>query len=186
MGGERERRRDRGTERRRDTLSLRLSVPPSLRLFVRPQLRKPEIKHLDQTVFARHDVFRLNVAMSDSGLVRGLERGGHLRGYPQRLGQTDPPPQALAQCLSLDVLGDDEAPSLALARFLDRDAVRLVERRGRARFLSDAPHALRLTRELGWQQLDRRLAAQSRVAREPDFAHPAATQRRQDLISAYL
>src|SRR5215510_10147582 len=92
----------------------------------------------------------------------------------------------MAHCFPFDELGHNEAPPLDFADFIDSDDVRMVERRGRARFLLEAPHTFGVARELGGQQLDRNLAAQSSIVREPDFAHPAATQWRQDSISAYL
>src|SRR5262245_56597885 len=96
----------------------------------------------------------------------------------------------LAQCLALDVLGDDVASVSILYRsfadFVDRNDVRMVERRGRARFLLEAPHPPGVGGELGWQQLDRHLAPQSRVEREMDLAHAPASERRQNLVSADL
>src|SRR5262245_10336848 len=120
-------RRDGGTEGRRDwvslylsiPLSLRLSVPPSFSLSVYPELRQSEVKHLHQPVFAGHNVLWFDVAMSDSGVVRRLQRGGYLRGDFQRLAQPDAQLRRfhypLAQCFSLDVLGHDEAPVINLS-----------------------------------------------------------------------
>src|SRR5262245_32605348 len=61
------------------------------RLLRAAELREPEVEHLHQPVVARHDVLRLDVTVSDPGLVRGCERGCRLRRYFQRLAQPDPP-----------------------------------------------------------------------------------------------
>jgi hypothetical protein len=71
---------------------------------------------------------------------------------------------------------------LDLADLVNDDDVRMVERRGRARLLLKAAHALSVACELLRQQLDGHPAAQPRVAGQIDFAHPAATQTRENLI----
>src|SRR5262245_56680939 len=101
--------------------------------------------------------------MSDPGIVRRGERGGHLRRYFQRLAQPDPllwrARHSLSQRFPFDVLGADESPPLDFTDFVDRDDVRVIERRGSARLLLEAPEAFGVRSEFGEQQFDGDLAA---------------------------
>ena len=46
------------------------------------ELREAEVEHLDVAVAPDHHVLRLDVAVDDPGVVRGGQRGGHLRRDP--------------------------------------------------------------------------------------------------------
>ena len=92
------------------------------------QLRQAEVQHFNQAVMPQHDVFRLDVAVNDSGLVGAGERARNLDGHVERPMQFElitrqTPPQRLA----FDVFGADEVSPVYLPDLEDRDDVRVVE-----------------------------------------------------------
>jgi hypothetical protein len=54
--------------------------------------------------------------------------------------------------------------------------------RNGTRFLLEALHTRRIRRERRWQDFDRDVAREARVACLIDFAHPACTQRHDDFV----
>ena len=102
-------------------------------------LREPEVHHLDDAVAPDHDVLRLDVAVHDAAAVRRGERRGDLGAdvhdiaHRQRArGET------IAQRHAVHELRRDEVDRARLPDLVDRDDVRMVERRGGARFLLEA------------------------------------------------
>src|SRR5262249_22651886 len=61
----------------------------------------------------------------------------------------------LAQRLALDELGGDEMDGADLTDLVDGDNVRVIERRGRARFPLKAAHPIRVGDELFREQFER-------------------------------
>ena len=60
---------------------------------------------------------------------------------------------------------------------------RMIERREELRFLLEAPQAVRITRQRpGWQNFQRDVATELRVAGAIDFAHPASAENSQDFV----
>ena len=55
------------------------------------RLREPEIEHLDETVPRHLDVGWLQIAVNDAFVVNRLERGGHLAGDPEHIGNGERP-----------------------------------------------------------------------------------------------
>ena len=53
----------------------------------------------------------------------------------------------------------------------------MVQRRDRAGFLLQAPHAIGICGELRWQHLDRNVSSEARVARAIDLAHAACPEQ---------
>ncbi len=88
------------------------------------------------------------------------------------------------QRLPLHELHGEEAALEQVADLVDRDDVRVVERRRGARFLLEAPDRVGVAGERGPQQLHRDLAAKPGVVRQVDLAHPAAADQRQHLVGA--
>ena len=68
-----------------------------------------------------------------------------------------------------------------LADLVDRDDVRVIERGGRARLLSESSEAHWIRREAFGQELDRHVPVQVLVARAPDVSHPAGAQAGDEL-----
>ena len=53
----------------------------------------------------------------------------------------------------------------------------MVERSRRVRLLLEAPQPFRIGRQRGWQDLDRDVTVQARIAGAIDFTHPASAQK---------
>jgi hypothetical protein len=60
----------------------------------------------------------------------------------------------------------------------------MIQRRGGTGFLLEAAQAISIDAELGGQDLDSDVSAQTRISCPIDFAHPAAAQRGEDLVGA--
>src|SRR5262245_61766871 len=111
----------------------------------------------------QHDVFRLDVAVNDSGLVRAGERARNLDGHVERLMQFElisrqTPPQRLA----FDIFGADEVSPVYLPDLEDGDDVRMVETGRGARLALETTRAVRVLRELRRQQFERDLTPEPR------------------------
>src|SRR5215475_11005449 len=68
------------------------------------------------------------------------------------------------------------------ADVVNREDVRVVERRGGAGFLLEAEQTVRILGELGGQDFDGDLATESRVFGQIDLAHSACAELRYNLI----
>ena len=153
--------------------------------LLRSDLRDPEVENLDDVVAGDEHVFRLQVAVDDSAVVRCREPAGDL----QRL--IDGPPwcdragrQALAQRVALEQLRDGIDDVVRRAEFVDREDVRVRERGDCLGFALEARQRLRIPREQVGQQLDRHVAIEPRVARAIDLAHASRAEGRLDDIWA--
>ena len=150
---------------------------------VAASLASPKSSTLTRPSRVTIDVGRLDVAMDDAGGVRGFERRGDLHGILERAGERQRPRgDDTLECGPLDELHDERV------RFLDDiedlGDVRVVERRGGARFLHEAPTPLWIRRRVCRQQFDRDAAPQACVHRGVDDAHAAGAERAGDLVGA--
>ena len=90
--------------------------------------------------------------------------------------------EPLHQRTAFDELEDQEACGADLFETVDRGDVRVIERGEDPRLALKAGDAIRVgTRQLG-KGLDRDVASEPRIARSIDLAHPAGTNRRDDLV----
>ncbi|MCG3159451.1 MAG: hypothetical protein JMDDDDMK_00440 [Acidobacteria bacterium] len=153
------------------------------RQLLRLQLRQPEVENLDAPVFRDKQVFRFEVAMHDAALVCSGKSGGDLLRVVNRATHRQ---RALielrAQFLAFQQFGDEERQALVRADVVNRQDVRVVQCRGRARLLLEAAQAVGVFGELGRQGLDGDLTIQSRVAGFVDFAHATCAQRSDDFV----
>ena len=123
--------------------------------------------------------------MHDAALVRRRQRVGqrdreieHAR--KRKSARRHQPVEAL----SLDQLHGQEADPVRLLDRVERDDVRVVERRDGLGLALEARQAVGMGGHVLGQHLDRDLAAEPRVARAIDLAHPARAERRDDLVGA--
>src|SRR5262245_13196832 len=112
--------------------------------------------------------------MRNSSGVSGGERTRHLRrniecGVTRHLAIFD----TLPQCLAFDVLAHDKMIVIYVTNFMNRENVRIVESRGRLRFLLKATNAIWVCSKSGGQQLERNLASKLGVFGQVDFTHPS-------------
>ena len=93
------------------------------------------------------DVGRLQIAMDDPFLVRGLERLGDLTGDGERLGDRQrSSTQAIGQRRSLDQFEDQRRDAVRFFETVDRADVRVIERGEEPRFAREAGAALGIDR----------------------------------------
>ena len=96
--------------------------------FGRIELGQSEVEDLDASVFRDPDVFRLEIAVDDSGIVSGGQSSGQLHAVVQHLAQPHRAfTKAIAQGLALQQLGDDVGRAVVLADVENRNDVGMVE-----------------------------------------------------------
>ena len=141
------------------------------------ELGEAEVEDLEGPVLRDHHVFGLEVPVDDPGRVRLGEAVREL------VAQVEQPPRRqgsgaedLAQRPAVDELHRDVDGVSLSPDVVDRDDVRMVERRGRARLLLEALLAVRVGRELRRQHLDGDLAPQTRVARPVHLSHASGAR----------
>src|SRR6185436_18833976 len=84
--------------------------------------------------------------------------------------------EELRQAAAVDVLHHNvELPGL-LSDLVDRDRVRMIEPGRKARLADETLDLFRRARLLETQLLDRDVALERRILRQPDDAHPALTE----------
>ena len=137
----------------------------------------------------RHeDVARLHIPVHQTPLVRRIQGIGDLLDDRQRAVGRE---QALLlqhapEIDPLDVAHRDEQAPVVLARLVDRDDSRVVDRRGQARLAQEALAEARVLRELGCQQLQRHLAAEDEILGQVDDTHAAPPEQRLDPVTGDL
>ena len=92
--------------------------------------------------------------------------------------------QELAKRLPVYELHRDVGGSFGFADVVDRQDVRVVQGRGRARFLLEALAAIGMGGRVGRQHLDRHVAPEPGVGRAIDLSHPARADRGRDTVLA--
>ena len=124
--------------------------------------------------------------MDDPGGVRGAQGGRHLNGDVERLTEREPRRgEPLPEGLPLDVLHRDVVLALAgLIERVDRADVRVIERRRGSGLLLEALDAGGIAREVGGQELQRDLAPEAQLGREPHLAHASRTDEGDDFVRA--
>jgi hypothetical protein len=128
------------------------------------------------------DVLGLDVAMQHACRVRSRKRigdtGEQLRDVAPRAPRAVRP---VAQRSAVDELGDEVLVLLEFAGIVDREDVRVIQRRGHLRFALEAPQRRGVGPTRG-EKLDRDLPIQSRVERAVDHAHAALAEEGFDLV----
>jgi hypothetical protein len=135
------------------------------------QLRKPEVEQLD-ALLRHQDVGRLQVAMDDPLLVRGVERVADLDARLDGLIEGHRPGDGLA----VDELHHEVAAAVVLADVVQRADVRVVERRDRLRL------ALEPLGERAFHGLHRDVAVETRVFGAIDVAHSPGASRLDNFV----
>src|SRR5437016_4716267 len=120
--------------------------------------------------------------MDNAALVRRRENVRDFCGHAQRfLHLHRPAGHESAQRLSLDELHRDVGDGFGAADVVDRNDVRMIERRRRARLLLEPPQRLG-TGHIGRKNLQRDVAIEFRVARAIDLSHAPGADRRENAI----
>ena len=120
--------------------------------------------------------------MHDAGAVRLREAVRRLRGDPEkRFRRNRPVRENLPQRPAVDELHGDELDAVGGTDVVDGDEVRVVQRRGRARFLLEPLDPLGVRGDRGGQHLESDVASEPRVARSVNLSHPAGSESGDDL-----
>jgi hypothetical protein len=140
-------------------------------------LGEPEVGQVG--VLAGHEhVGRLDIAVYQPARVGGVERRAELRDQVRGARGLEPavPPDQHAQVVAVDVAHRDEQRPVRLARLVDGNDVRVVERRRELRLTLEAAPEVLVLRQLRDDQLQRDHPAQADLLGEIDDAHAAATE----------
>ena len=119
--------------------------------------------------------------------VRRVERARHL--LEDRDGPVElelPLGDQLLEVAAADVAHGDVDDAVLLARVVDRDDARVVERCDHLRLLDEALAEVAVAAEVVGERLDRRLAAEDRVLGVVDEAHAAAAEQSEHAVAGDL
>ena len=131
---------------------------------------------------AEQDVGGLDVAVDQPGRVRGVERARDLVDDQRRPQRVQPAlgAQQLVQVGARHPAHHEVQPAVLLARLVDRDHVRMIDRRRHPRLALEALAEARVGRVLGGDQLQRDRAPERELGGAVDDAHAAAAGDRLD------
>ena len=123
--------------------------------------------------------------MDDAGFVRGVERIGNLARVAKRLVDANGPTRdPIGERLAVDELENQRRRAGVIVDAVNRRDIGMIERREHARLTLEAHQAVGVGGDRRRDDLDRDVAAQPRVARAIDLAHPAGTDQRDDVMAA--
>ena len=147
------------------------------------QLGQAEVQDLRLPALGDEDVRGLDVAVDDALRVRGVEGVCNLdreieRDFERQRPVVDP----VLQRLAVEELHRDERLALGLVDVVHRADVRVVERRGRARFALEALERTGLARQFVGQELQGDRAIEPHVLGLVDDAHAATAEAFRDLV----
>ena len=139
--------------------------------------RETEVAEVDLIVPAEQDVRGLDVAVDDPGVVRGVERLGDLEHDRRGLRRCKRPGggHALVQVVAVDEAHGDVGPPVVLAVVMDRDDVRVLDRRRGARFVQEALADARIAEPARRDDLQGHGPVEAELGGLVDDAHPPAT-----------
>jgi hypothetical protein len=136
----------------------------------------PEVGH-QRVAVVHQDVARFDVAVHDFGLVRVVQRVGHLAGDLKRVVHRELAlaVQPVPQRLPLDVRHHVIDQPVGLVRIVQREDVRVVQARGDLDLAEEARRA-HLGGELRAEDLHRDLTFVLQVVREEHLGHAALAE----------
>ena len=112
--------------------------------------------------------------------VRDLQR--ILRGLAHRKRRSGRAAQQLAQRFAFEQFTDEIRRAFVHAGIVNRQNVRMIQRRQGLCFLVEPPQPVRVRHEVLRQHLHRHVAIEPRVPRAKHFAHPAGADRGSDSV----
>ena len=147
----------------------------------------PKSERKARSFGADEDVRRLHVAVDEPARVRRVERGGDLRDDAERAAHRQPSlgDEQRLQVAAVDVLHRDVEHVVGLARVVDGDDARVVERRGEPRLAQEPLAEVGLAERRG-EELQRGGASEPNVLGAVDDARPAFADRLDQPVPADL
>jgi hypothetical protein len=151
-------------------------------IFVHPvKLRDAEVEHLhDACALGDENISRLEIAMHDAGLVRGVQCVEHLARVADRFVHRQAALRfdLLRQRDAVEILHHDERRAIfGRAEIVDIDDARMADDRGGLRFTTKTREHLVVLHERWIEQLDRNATPDLDVQRAVDCAHAADPER---------
>ena len=156
-------------------------------------LREAEVREVDVVgavgagARVEKHVGGLHVAMHETARMGRIQGARHLREDADRVRRVQTAAlEALFQVTPLDVAHGDEEEVLGRPGLVDRDDVRMVDRRGQLRLAQEAVTERFVLGEAGGKQLERDLPLEPQILGQVDDAHAAPAQQRLDPIAGEL
>ena len=147
------------------------------------QLCQAEVQHLRPPVGGDDNVGRLDVAVDDAVGVRRFKGRSDLHSVVERRGDRQSAArQHLVEREAVDQLHRDEGRARLVADLVDRDDIRVVQRRGRPRFQHEPPVSLLIAGRFRFEHLQRDRTPEPRVDGAVDNPHPAAADLTLDAV----
>ena len=121
--------------------------------------------------------------MDDAGAMSVGQRRRHLDAdVDRRRGVEGTASCEVAERPAVHELVGDEVRARRVADVVNRDDVRVIQRRRRPGFADESGQAVRVAGKGGWQHLQRHLAAEADVLSEIHLAHSALAEGTDDLV----
>ena len=149
--------------------------------------RQAEVAQIDMATRLREqDVCRLHIPVDEAGCMSRIESTAHLFGDTNRLlgERIATHSQELVQARARDVAHGEKQNAVRVAGIEDGNDVRMVERSSELGLAQEASPELVVVRELGRDDLERRLPLEAIVRSEVDGPHPATSQQRLERVPA--
>ena len=156
-------------------------------------LREAEVRQVDVVgavgagARVEQHVGGLHVAMHETARMGRIQGTRQLRQDADRVGRIQTAAsESLVQVMPLDVSHGDEEEVVGRAGLVDRDDVRVVDRRRELRLAEEAVAERPVLGEGGGQQLHRDLPLESEIFGQVDDAHAPRAQQRVDPVAGEL
>src|SRR5207253_5123385 len=147
------------------------------------ELRQAEIENLQSAIAGDEDIFRLDVAMNDSLLMRRSHSSGDLDAVIYRSTTVQwAGAQAGSKRFTFKQLFDDVRLRLVLADVVDRNQIGMIDRTGRAGLLLKSKQPLPVGCKFRRKNLDGHIPADPRIVRAIHLTHPARADERGDFV----
>ena len=156
-------------------------------------LREAEVRQVDVVgavgagARVEQHVGGLHVAMHEAARVGRIQGARHLREDADRVRRVQTAAlQTLLEVTPLDVAHGDEEDVLGRPGLVDRDDVRMVDRRSQLRLAQEAVAERLVLGEARSEQLERDLPLEPQILGQVDDAHAAQAQQRLDPVAGEL
>jgi hypothetical protein len=135
-----------------------------------------EVEYLHAVVASYEDVLRLEVAVDDAFLVCRRQSADDLLRVVDRTPERYRPfVQSRTQLFAIEQLGHEERRARVFAGVVNREDVRVIQRRRRTRLLFKAAQAVFVLNHVRRQHLDRYVAAKPLIGGAVNLAHATGT-----------
>ena len=126
-----------------------------LKFGVFGQLCQTEIENLHETVGTQHYIFRLDVAVNDSGFVRRRQSLAGLRDNGKRLFEINAANDQISDGFAFDVFGGDIVNAVRASDIVNRHDIRMIQSGNHLRFTSETLDSFGIGDEFGGQNFQR-------------------------------